>query len=130
MAELTEAEAQNLAMYLAGITENTDLEALALVTREGMRLAFSAVPDYEINPDLLASMSAVILQSAEDAISRINYNNLIEVVIRGPSAFLLLAAAGRFFLIGASRSIRDLRKSVSVFRYYSKEIAKSYPKID
>ncbi|GAB4315583.1 MAG: hypothetical protein Kow0069_17420 [Promethearchaeota archaeon] len=130
MAELTEQEAQNLALYLAGITEHTDLEALALVTREGMRLAFSAIPGYDINPDLLASMSAVILQAGEEAVDRLKYDSLLEVVIRGPSAFLLLSAAGRFFLIGASRSVKDLGKTVAVFRYYSKEIGKSYPKVD
>ncbi|MHA1731648.1 MAG: roadblock/LC7 domain-containing protein [Promethearchaeota archaeon] len=130
MSELTAEEAQNLAMYLAGVTEHTELEALALVTREGIRLAFSAIPGYEINPDLLASMSAAILQAGENAVERLGYTNFMEVVMRGPSAFLLLSAAGRFFLIGASRTIKDLGKTVSVFRYYSKEIGKSYPIID
>ena len=67
MSQLTETEANTLAQYLAGITSHTDLEALALVTREGLRLAFSAVPGFDINPDILSAMSAVILQSGDDA---------------------------------------------------------------
>lgn len=127
MSQLTEVEANILAQYLAGITSHTDLEALALVTREGLRLAFSAVPGFDINPDVLSAMSEVILQAGDDAVDKLGYRNLLEVVVRGTNAFLLLAAAGRFFLIGASRDIKDLGKTVAVFRHYAGEISKSYP---
>jgi predicted regulator of Ras-like GTPase activity (Roadblock/LC7/MglB family) len=124
---LDEKDAQNLSAYLANITGNTDLEALSLVTKEGLRLAFSAVPGYEINPDSLCAMAAVLLQSGFDSITRIGYNKLLEVVLRGKNGFLVISAAGRFFLIGASRNIRDLGKIVTVFRYYAGKIAETYP---
>lgn len=125
---LTSDDAQNLATYLAQITEHTELEALALVTRDGRRIAFSAVEGYSINPDHLSSMSAVILQSSREAVDKIGFNFLSECVIRGDrGSFLVLAAAGRFFLIGASRTVQDLSKVVSVFRYYAKKIAETYP---
>lgn len=129
MSNLSPDEAQNLAVYLGDITKHTELEALALVTREGMRLAFSAVPGYDINPDQLSSMAAVILQSSEEAVTNMGYDYLSETVIRGQGSFLVLAAAGRFFLIGASRDIKDLTKVVAVFRYYAKKIAESYPQL-
>ncbi|MBD3350236.1 MAG: hypothetical protein GF364_02005 [Candidatus Lokiarchaeota archaeon] len=129
MSSLTPEEAQNLAVFLGNITQHTELEALALVTREGMRLAFSAIPDYKINPDQLSSMAAVILQSGVDAVEKVGYDYLSECVIRGKSSFMVLAAAGRFFLVGASRDTKDLGKVVSVFRYYAKKIAESYPEL-
>lgn len=129
MSDLTPQEAQNLSEFLGNITEHTDLEALALVTREGLRLAFSCVPGYNINPDLFSSMSAVVLKSGDDAIQALEYNDLLEVILRGDNAFIILSNAGRFFLMGASREIKDLGKIVSVFRYYSKEISKRYPKL-
>jgi len=43
------------------------------------------------------------------------------------NAFIILSAAGRFFLMGASRKTEDLGKIVSVFRYYAKEIGVRYP---
>lgn len=128
MSNITPDEAQQLAVFLGNITQHTDLEALALVTREGMRLAFSAVPGYDINPDQLSSMAAVILQSSVEAVERMGYNYLSEVVVRAKSSFIVLAAAGRFFLIGASRETKDLGKVISVFRYYAKKISESYPK--
>jgi len=129
MSDLTSQEAQNLSEFLGNITEHTDLEALALVTREGLRLAFSCVPGYNINPDLFSSMSAVVMKSGEDAIQSLEYANLLEVILRGTNAFIILSNAGRFFLMGASREIKDLGKIVSVFRYYAKEISKRYPKL-
>jgi uncharacterized protein len=124
---LNEEDAQNLSSYLANITQNTELEALALVTREGMRLAYSAIPDIEINPDSLCAMGSVLLQSGDDSVRKIGFNQLVEVVLRGKKSFMVLSAAGRFFLIGASRTIKELGKTVTVFRYYAGKIAESYP---
>jgi len=127
MSNLTQDEAQNLSSFLGNITEHTELEALALVTREGLRLAFSCIPEYNIDPDLFSSLSAVVMQSGQDSIESLGFNNLLEVVLRGGDAFIILSSAGRFFLMGASRKIEDLGKIVTVFRYYAQEISKRYP---
>ncbi|MHA1191406.1 MAG: roadblock/LC7 domain-containing protein [Promethearchaeota archaeon] len=127
MSNLTQDEAQNLSLFLGNITEHTELEALALVTREGLRLAFSCIPDYNVDPDLFSSLSAVVMQSGQDSIESLGFNNLLEVVLRGGDAFIILSSAGRFFLMGASRKIEDLGKIVTVFRYYAQEISKRYP---
>jgi len=127
MSDLTQQEAESLARFLGNITEHTELEALALVTRDGLRLAFSAIPDYDVDPDLFSSLSAVVMQSGQDSINALGYNHLLEVVLRGDNAFIILSAAGRFFLMGASRRTEDLGKVVTVFRYYAGEIGKRYP---
>jgi predicted regulator of Ras-like GTPase activity (Roadblock/LC7/MglB family) len=127
MSSLTPEEAQSLSHFLGNITEHTELEALALVTRDGLRLAFSCIPDYEVDPDLFSSLSAVVMQSGQDSIDALGYTHLLEVVLRGEKAFIILRAAGRFFLMGASRKTEDLGKVVTVFRYYAKEIGIRYP---
>jgi len=127
MSDLTQEQASSLSKFLGNITEHTELEALALVTNDGLRLAFSCIPDYEVDPDLFSSLSAVVMQSGHDAIESLGFNNLLEVVLRGTSAFIILSGAGRFFLMGASRNIDDLGKIVTVFRYYASEIGKRYP---
>ena len=128
MAELTPDEASSLSTFLGSITEYSELEALALVTREGLRLAFSAIPGYNVDPDLFSSLSAVVMQSGADAIETMGYTNMLEVVLRGDNGFIILSSAGRFFLMGASRSMPDLGKIVKIFRYYSKEISQRYPR--
>ena len=127
MSDLTQNQAHSLSKFLGNITEHTELEGLALVTRDGLRLAFSCIPDYDVDPDLFSSLSAVVMQSGYDAIQSLGYNNLSEVVLRGEKSFIILSGAGRFFLMGASRKIEDLGKIVTVFRYYAGEIAKRYP---
>ena len=129
MSDLTPDEATALSNFLGSITEYSELEALALITREGLRLAFSAIPGYNLDPDLFSSLSAVVVQSGSDAVASLGYTNMLEVVLRGDNGFIILSAAGRFFLMGASREIADLGKIVKVFRYYSKEISKRYPQI-
>jgi predicted regulator of Ras-like GTPase activity (Roadblock/LC7/MglB family) len=127
MSDLTPEEAKSLSSFLGSITEYSELEALALITREGLRLAFSAVPGYNMDPDLFSSLSAVVVQSGNDAIASLGYKNMLEVVLRGDNGFIILSAAGRFFLMGASRQTADLGKVVKIFRYYAKEISKRYP---
>ncbi len=127
MSDLTQDQAHSLSKFLGNITEHTELEALALVTRDGLRLAFSCIPEYEVDPDLFSSLSAVVMQSGYDAIQSLGYNNLLEVVLRGEKSFIILSGAGRFFLMGGSRKIEDLGKIVTVFRYYAGEISKRYP---
>jgi len=129
MSELTPHEAEQLALHLGEITNHTELDALALVTREGLRIAFSAIPGYNINPDQLSSISAVILQGASEAVDKIGYDYLSECVIRGEHSYLVLAAAGRFFLIGASRELKNLSKIVTVFRFYAKKIEELFEKL-
>ncbi|HUW89261.1 MAG TPA: roadblock/LC7 domain-containing protein [Candidatus Nanopelagicaceae bacterium] len=127
MSDLTQDQASSLSKFLGNITEHTELEALALVTNDGLRLAFSCIPDYDVDPDLFSSLSAVVMQSGHDAIDSLGYVNLLEVVLRGINAFIILSGAGRFFLMGASRKIEDLGKIVTVFRYYAGEIGRRYP---
>ena len=127
MSDLTQEQASSLSQFLGNITEHTELEALALVTNDGLRLAFSCIPDYDVDPDLFSSLSAVVMQSGHDAIASLGYKNLFEVVLRGSNAFIILSGAGRFFLMGASRKIEDLGKIVTVFRYYAGEIGSRYP---
>ena len=100
MSDLTQEQATGLSKFLGNITEHTELEALALVTNEGLRLAFSCIPDYDVDPDLFSSLSAVVMQSGHDAINSMGYTNLLEIVLRGANAFIILSGAGRFFLMG------------------------------
>ena len=108
--------------WFGTITEHTELEALALVTNDGLRLAFSCIPDYDVDPDLFSSLSVVVMQSGHDAIDSLGYNRLLEVVLRGTSVFIILRRVGRFFIIGVSRKVEDLDKIVALFRNYSKKI--------
>jgi predicted regulator of Ras-like GTPase activity (Roadblock/LC7/MglB family) len=127
MSKLSNEEAAQLSAYLSEITNHTDLDAIGLVSREGLRLAYSAVEGYEVEPDLLAAMTAVILQAGHDSVVKLGFDRLLEVVLRGKKSFMVVSAAGRFFLVGASLNVKELAKIVAVFRFYAGKIAERYP---
>jgi predicted regulator of Ras-like GTPase activity (Roadblock/LC7/MglB family) len=129
MSKLSTEEAAQLSAYLSEITNHTDLDAIALVSREGMRLAYSAVEGYEIDPDIFAAMTAVILQAGVDSVEKLGFDQLLEVVIRGSVSFMVVSSAGRFFVVGASRNVKELAKIVAVFRFYAGKIGERYPEL-
>ncbi len=45
MSDLTQDQAGSLSKFLGNITEHTELEALELVTNDGIRLDFSLIPE-------------------------------------------------------------------------------------
>ena len=114
---------------LVDMLEYSELDALCLITREGLRLAFSAIPGYAIDPDLLSSLGAVVVQSGDDATNSLGYKNTLEVILCGNNSSIFLIATGRFFLICASRQISKLEKNIQVVRHYAGEIAKKYPQM-
>ena len=128
MSKLSTEEAAQLSAYLSEITNHTDLDAIALVSREGMRLAYSAVEGYEIDPDIFAAMTAVILQAGVDSVEKLGFDQLLEVVIRGSVSFMVVSSA-RIFVVGASRNVKELAKIVAVFRFYAGKIGERYPEL-
>jgi predicted regulator of Ras-like GTPase activity (Roadblock/LC7/MglB family) len=121
MSKLSSEEAAQLSAYLSEITNHTDLDAIGLVSREGMRLAFSAVEGYEIEPDFL--------QAGHDSVMKLGFDKLLEVVLRGSESFMVVSSAGRFFVVGASKNVKELGKIVAVFRFYAGKIGERYPEI-
>jgi len=125
---LTEEEAKQLAIYLRDITLYTELETLAVVTKVGQRVAFSSTQGVNIDPDLLSAISAAILQTGVEAVSKLGFAPLYELVIRGEKGFVVVTEAGPLVLIGAGVKIESLGHVVSVFRHFGRQIAKMFAK--
>ncbi|MFX1562314.1 MAG: roadblock/LC7 domain-containing protein [Promethearchaeota archaeon] len=127
---MSEEEAEQLATYLREITLYTDLETLAVVTKAGRRVAFSSIKGVDIDPDLLSAISAVLLQTGQEAVTKLNFNPLYELIIRGEKGIIVVTDAGPLVLIGAGVKIETLGHTVSVFRHFGQEIATLFAKGD
>jgi predicted regulator of Ras-like GTPase activity (Roadblock/LC7/MglB family) len=125
---MSEEEAEKLAMYLREITLYTELETLAVVTKAGRRVAFSSTKGVNIDPDLLSAISAVLLQTGQEAVSKLNFNPLYELIIRGKKGIIVVTDAGPLVLIGAGVKIEALGHTVSVFRHFGQEISTLFVK--
>ena len=97
-----------------------DLEALALVTRTGMNVAFFS--EEEADPDLFSALSAAVLSTGGMVTDRMKHGGLWEVIVRGEEGYTILAAASEFILIGASREAPSLGLAIRVLRKYSHRI--------
>jgi predicted regulator of Ras-like GTPase activity (Roadblock/LC7/MglB family) len=120
-------KATKLAKYLSDIAMKSELEALAVVTREGVRLAFKTVGGKEVDPDLMSAISAAMLHVGESAVDKMGFNELWEVIITGEKGYMVLSGAGRLVLIGSGSTMRSIGNTVSIFRKYASLIAELFP---
>lgn len=124
---LTAEQKTELYTLLQEIVKYTDMDALALVTREGVRVAFFTESDAD--PDLFAAIAAAVLSTGEMVVSRMDHGpEMWEVMVRGETGYTIMANAGRFILIGASRESRSLGLAIRVLRKYAHRVAAIFEK--
>jgi len=102
---------------LQEIGEYTDLDALAVVNREGMKISFFAKKGTDA--DLLSAISAAILSTGEKAVSYNDHGGLLEVLVRGEKGFTILSNAGDYILIGTSLELNSMGLTIRVLRKYA-----------
>ena len=105
---------------LREIGEYSDLDALAVVNREGMKISFFAKKG--IDPDLLSAISAAILSTGEKAVSYNDHGELLEVLVRGEKGFTILSNAGDYILIGTSLELNSMGLTIRVLRKYASKL--------
>ncbi|HUT79869.1 MAG TPA: roadblock/LC7 domain-containing protein [Candidatus Bathyarchaeia archaeon] len=107
---------------LREIGEYTDLEALAVVNREGLKVSFFARKGAD--PDLLSAISAAILSTGEQAVSMNEHGELLEVLVRGEKGFTILTSAGDYIIIGSSLELNSMGLTIRILRKYANKIQK------
>ncbi|HUU79594.1 MAG TPA: roadblock/LC7 domain-containing protein [candidate division Zixibacteria bacterium] len=105
---------------LREIGEYSDLEALAVVNREGMKISFFAKKGAD--PDLLSAISAAILSTGEQAVGLNDHGDLLEVLVRGEKGFTILTNAGDYILIGTSLELNAMGLTIRVLRKYADKV--------
>ena len=120
--ELSSEQKQLLVKELKEISRHCDLDALAIVTREGESLAFFAGSNTD--PDLLSAVSAAVLNTGEMVTNQIKQGNLVDMLIRGEHGFSVFSNAGDYILIGASKETTSIGLTLKVLREHSPRIRK------
>ena len=111
---------KKLYQILREIGEYADLEALAVVNREGIKISFFAKQDSDT--DLLSAISAAILSTSEQAVSINEHGVMLEAIIRGKKGFTILTNAGKYILIGSSLELNSMGLTIRVLRKYADKI--------
>ncbi len=122
MSQIDPAKEKQLIELLMGLTNYTDLDAIAVVSKQGVKLAYFATEESDADPDLMAAVSAALLVQGEMAAQKLELDELYEVVIRGKGGFVVLSQAGDFLIMGSARDLTSMGLAITQMRKYAKEI--------
>ncbi len=78
---LREEDLEKLEPEIAFVTRNTDIETVALVSSDGYKITFAAVPGYATDPDALAGLASALPTTAKLAMSGIMNEHLNETIV-------------------------------------------------
>ncbi|MDH5401975.1 MAG: roadblock/LC7 domain-containing protein [Candidatus Heimdallarchaeota archaeon] len=120
VTDITQKQKQELVKLLTSISKQCELEALGIVTREGITLAFFVQAGAD--PDLLSAISAAVMSTGTHVTSRMNHGPLQAMLIRGEEGFTILATAGDHILIGASKEIHSIGLTLNTIRDFAEPL--------
>ena len=112
---------KELIKILKQISQGCELEALAVVTDEGIKVAFFA--EKSADPDLLSAVSSAVLSTGEMVTQQLSHGFLEQVLIRGAKGFTILSNLENYLLIGASKDLHSVGLAIQVIRRHSPTIA-------
>ncbi len=122
-SQLDPKKEKELIQLLMGLVDLTDLEAIAVVSKQGVKLAYYAPEDSDADPDLMAAVSAALLVQGEMAAQKLELDELYEVIIRGKKGFVVLSQAGEFLIMGSAKDLTSMGLAITHMRRYAKEIS-------
>ncbi len=117
--DLSASQKKQLVRILKQISLGCDLEALAVVNAEGIKVAFFS--EKGTDPDLLSAVSSAILSTGKMVSNNLAHGDLEQVLIRGEEGFTILASADEYILIGASRDLHNVGLAMQVIKKYVPE---------
>ncbi len=124
MSTLDPQKEKELVELLMGLTNYADLDAIAVVSKQGVKLAYFATEESDADPDLMAAVSAALLVQGEMAADKLELSSLYEVIVRGKEGFVVLSHAGDFLIMGSAKDLTSMGLAVTQMRKYAVEIGK------
>ena len=120
MAETPFKDLQDL---MRRIEQSTGLEALAVVTREGIRLACAVSGD--VDSDIFSAATATLVNVGEETLRQLSQGTLSEVILRGNKGFtIIMRGTPETLLVGASRDQIRLGYYIGLMKIYVTKVTK------
>ncbi len=116
-------EIEKISPQITFITSNADIEAIALVSVEGYQIAFSALPQYEVDGDQFCGLASALLMTGSSTIKTLFQEDLSEIIVRAENGYVIVSNAGRLVIVCAGTLIDTLMKTVKVMRVAAKNLA-------
>ncbi|NVM43567.1 MAG: roadblock/LC7 domain-containing protein [Candidatus Lokiarchaeota archaeon] len=116
-------EIEKISPQITFITSNADIEAIALVSMEGYQIAFSALPQYQVDGDQFCGLASALLMTGSSTIKTLFQEDLSEIIVRAENGYIIVSNAGRLVIVCAGTLIDTLMKTVKVMRVAAKNLA-------
>ncbi|MHA2362669.1 MAG: roadblock/LC7 domain-containing protein [Candidatus Hodarchaeales archaeon] len=118
---LTKDQRQQIMKMLQNVVKKCDLEALALVTKDGFKIEFHSA--IETDSELFSSIAASCDNIGSLVCMKMNQGNLKEIIVWGSAGYTLLCPIGsEYILIGASKEMFSLGKTSIILREHAEEL--------
>lgn len=115
---VSESVARGLSKELQTITQEAQIETLAIITTTGARVAFFSKSRADASE--MSAIAASLVNSGGLASGKLGFGNLTDVMVRGSNGFLILRSLGeRFVLVGGTKKIATFTKSAAVLVKHS-----------
>ncbi len=126
---MAETSFKGLQDLMRRIEQSTGLEALAVVTREGIRLACAVSGD--VDSDIFSAATATLVNVGEETLRQLSQGSLSEVILRGNKGFtIIMRGTPETLLVGASRDQIRLGYYIGLMKIYATKVTKimeAYP---
>jgi predicted regulator of Ras-like GTPase activity (Roadblock/LC7/MglB family) len=116
-------EIEKISPQITFITSNADIEAIALVSLEGYQIAFSALPQYQVDGDQFCGLASALLMTGSSTIKTLFQEDLSEIIVRAENGYIIVSNAGRLVIVCAGTLIDTLMKTVKVMRVAAKNLS-------
>jgi predicted regulator of Ras-like GTPase activity (Roadblock/LC7/MglB family) len=123
---ITSNDIERISPQITFITSNADIEAIALVSKEGYQIAFSALPQYKVDGDQFCGLASALLMTGSSTIQTLFQEDLSEIIVRAENGYIIVSNAGRLVIVCAGTVIETLMKTVKVMRIAAKNLNKIF----
>ncbi len=119
---LSEETKQTLTSLLQKLEARTELEACAVVSKEGMRIACAV--GAELDADVYSAASAALVNLGETTLRQLRHGTLKEIIVRGDDGYTILTSAGpSHMIVGSCKNTSRMGYYLALLHRFSNKVA-------
>ncbi|MHA1264135.1 MAG: roadblock/LC7 domain-containing protein [Candidatus Helarchaeota archaeon] len=119
---LSEETKQTLTNLLQKLEARTELEACAVVSKEGMRIACAVGAD--LDADVYSAASAALVNLGETTLRQLRHGTLKEIIVRGDDGYTILTSAGpKHMIVGSCKNTSRMGYYLALLHRFSNKVA-------
>ncbi|MHA1378724.1 MAG: roadblock/LC7 domain-containing protein [Candidatus Helarchaeota archaeon] len=123
MSGITEEQKVTLTDLLNKLEARTELEACAVVTKEGLRIACAVSAD--VDADVYSAASAALVNLGETSLRQLKHGGLKEIIVRGDDGYTILTQAGpTHMVVGSCKKMSRMGYYLALLHRFSNKVAR------